>query len=227
MSGVLIWHSVSAIFMSWGLWVLSHLWTSLWENLSRNHCSFVMFSLTDLVSHHGILLLAITALDLFLGPPLTNPSYSNEDSGWFFSSSLWFLGPSHWCGSFDWNPRFCSDEQCCVVTSSVVGVGRNALDGCSGFLSGHSTGLTHQALVVAGPQPASLSIELPPSDGVNSQPSSVVSPGGSEGGSLLHLPPLCSPSPCISLSTIDDDYPKVTSLSTLATGPDLTHVFLC
>jgi hypothetical protein len=29
------------------------------------------------------------------------------------------------------------------------------------------------------------------------------------------------------LSTIDDDYPKVTSLSTLATGPDLTHVFLC
>jgi len=47
------------------------------------------------------------------------------------------------------------------VTSSAVRLERNVLDGCSGLPLGHNTGLTQQALVVAGTSPALPCFELP------------------------------------------------------------------
>jgi len=76
-----------------------------------------------------------------------------------------------------------------LVTSSAVGLERNALDGCCGLPSGHNNGLAQQALVVAGNQPASLCSEPPQAGIANAYLPSVAFAGSSEGGSLLALTP--------------------------------------
>jgi hypothetical protein len=105
-------------------------------------------------------------------------------------------------------------------SSSVVGVERQALDGCPGSLAGHNMNVSQQALVVAGPQPSSSSFRLPLAGGVNGHSSGVVPPDGSGQGP----PPSSSPPPGIALSIVDEDCPRVTTLPTTAFGPDLTHV---
>ena len=74
-------------------------------------------------------------------------------------------------------------------SSSVVGVERQALDGCPGSLAGHNMNVSQQALVVAGPQPSSSSFRLPLAGGVNGHSSGVVPPDGSGQGP----PPSSSP----------------------------------
>jgi hypothetical protein len=45
--------------------------------------------------------------------------------------------------------------------SSVIEVVRQTLDGCPELLAGHNMNFAQQALVVAGPQPASQTFQLP------------------------------------------------------------------
>lgn len=113
-------------------------------------------------------------------------------------------------------------------SSSVVGVARQALDGCPELLVGHNMNFAQQALVVAGPQPTLSHFQLPLASGVNGHSSSVVLLGGSGYGSPFSR----SPSG-IALSLVDKDCPRVTIykdcprvtiLPTNASGPDLTRV---
>ncbi|KAL3610742.1 hypothetical protein D5086_001762 [Populus alba] len=70
--------------------------------------------------------------------------------------------------------------------SSVFGAESQALDGCHGFLASNNMNFTQRTLVVASPQLALSSFQLPLAGGVNGHSFSVVPPGGSEQGS----PPL-------------------------------------
>jgi hypothetical protein len=104
--------------------------------------------------------------------------------------------------------------------SSVIRVARQILDECPELLAGHNMNSTQQALVVASPQPASQTFQLPLAGGVNGHSPSVALPGGFGQGS----PPSSSPPPGINLSLVDEDCPRVTTLPTTASGPDLTPV---
>lgn len=72
--------------------------------------------------------------------------------------------------------------------SSAFVVERQVLDGCPRFLAGNNMNFTQRTLV-ASPQPALSSFQLPLAGGVNGHSFSVVPPDGSEQGS----PPSESP----------------------------------
>jgi hypothetical protein len=73
--------------------------------------------------------------------------------------------------------------------SSVIEVVRKTLDGCPELLARHNMNFAQQALVVAGPQPASQTFQLPLAGGVNGHSPSIAFLGGSGQGS----PPPATP----------------------------------
>jgi hypothetical protein len=172
-----------------------------------------------LVSHHDHPLLTIATLDLILGAPPYQPLFFQKKALGGFSphphvSQVPVTNEVSFTETLDYMNNVVPGS------SSVVGVERQALDGCPGSLAGHNMNVSQQALVVAGPQPSSSSFRLPLAGGVNGHSSGVVPPDGSGQGP----PPSSSPPPGIALSIVDEDCPRVTTLPTTAFGPDLTHV---
>jgi hypothetical protein len=107
-----------------------------------------------------------------------------------------------------------------LATSYFAGLGRNDTAGCCGLVPSHHKVSTlpalrsvKQTLMVDGNQKAWTSAGLPKDKDVVTHLPAMVSPGGFDGGSFVALTPTRSLPPGISLSIIDDDHPKVTTLS--------------